>query len=396
MAEPYNTPIPGSTPRAGSPVSHPLPLRHPHLSSHSITTAPTSSPSSAPKPRRVLHLGDPIRFNPSTHDLLSSQYEVLRPSTDERQRGPFIQALKDGKWGEFEAIFRPFWQTGGEMGDWNEELITLLPKSVKVFASAGAGFDWVDTKMLGARGIIYCNGGTSPAEAVADFSIAMIISTFRYIPWCINAATSNSPSAFSDCHLNSPSQCHNLRNHVLGIIGFGNIGQRIATRCYLGFGMKIHYFDVERKADSVEASVKATFHDSLESLLETADCAILCTPASFGGATTINASTLGHFRHGGRFVNIARGALVNEDDLVEALKSGKLSAVALDVYANEPHVHEGLRRFAAEGRAMLTCHNAGGTWETHSGFEELCMRNVMAVLGGGEALSAVNLGHLKK
>lgn len=160
--------------------------------------------------------------------------------------------------------------------------------------------------------------------------------------------------------------------------------------------MKIHYFDVEQKSATVEGALSATFHDTLESLLQTADCVILCTPAGFGGDTIINSSSLKHFRQGGRFVNIARGALVNEDDLVAALESGQLSSVALDVFANEPHVHEGLRKFAAKGKAMLTCHNGGGTVETHEGFEELSMRNVMAVLSGGQALSAVNLDDVRQ
>lgn len=142
MAEPFNTPVPGSTPRSGSPVPHQL--RHPTLVSH--------VPTSAPKPR-VLHLGDAIRFNPETYDLLSSQYEVIRPSTEEREREPFMQSLREGKWGEFQAIFRPFWRSGGEMGNWDDELISLLPGSVRAFASAGAGYDWVDTKVLGERGI---------------------------------------------------------------------------------------------------------------------------------------------------------------------------------------------------------------------------------------------------
>ncbi|KHN94041.1 NAD(P)-binding domain protein [Metarhizium album ARSEF 1941] len=382
MAEPYNTPVPGSTPRSGSPVPHPP--RHPTLVG-----------TSEPKPR-VLHLGDPIRFNHDTFELLSSQYEVVRPSADERQRAPFIQGLRAGKWGSFQAMFRPSWRTGGEMGRWDDELIALLPSSVRVFASAGAGYDWVETKLLGERGIIYCNGGAAAADAVADLAVAMVISTFRRIPWCVAAATAGSPSAFSACHLDSPAQCHNLRRRVLGIVGLGSIGQRVATRCRFGFDMDIRYFDTERKPAAVERALSAGFHESMESLLQAADCVVLCTPAAYGGGTLIDSSTLKHFPRGGRFVNVSRGALVNEDDLVAALETGRLSSVALDVHANEPHVHQGLRRLAAEGRAMLTCHNGGGTVETHEAFEELSMRNVLAVLGGGPALSAVNMGDLKK
>ena len=91
-------------------------------------------------------------YNPQTYVEFSTEFEVIRPSTAERQRSEFIRALKDRRWGDFSAIFRPFWGTGGEMGQWDTELIDLLPDTVKVFASAGAGFDWADTKLLGEKG----------------------------------------------------------------------------------------------------------------------------------------------------------------------------------------------------------------------------------------------------
>lgn len=104
-----------------------------------------------PKPV-VLHLGDPIKYNPGTYAELTSRFTVVRPSAAERQRPEFARALRERRWGDFAAIFRPFWATGGEMGNWDAELIALLPDSVRVFTSAGAGFDWVDTETLGKRG----------------------------------------------------------------------------------------------------------------------------------------------------------------------------------------------------------------------------------------------------
>ncbi|KAH7008697.1 hypothetical protein EDB80DRAFT_442788 [Ilyonectria destructans] len=388
MAEPTNTPVPGSTPRATSPAP-PVPLfSHP---GSPLSAAKLAMLSLKP---RVLHIGDPIKYNPDTYDRFSAQCDVIRPSTEERQRPEFIKALKEGRWGEFQAIFRPFWGTGGEMGNWDAELVDLLPESVKVFASAGAGFDWADTKLLGERGIIYCNSGLAASDAVADFSIAMIISTFRQIPWCISSATSNDEADFQTCHRDVTAQAHNLRGQVLGFIGFGNIGQQIASRCYHGFGMNIQYYDVFPKPASITEPLKAKAHDSLESLLSVADCVILCTPA--GDGALINEDSLKLFRKGSRFVNIARGSLVDEDALSKALEDGQISTAALDVHANEPAVHAGLLGFARKGRVMLTCHNAGGTVETHEGFEELSMRNIMAVLSGGDAISPVNMHYLKR
>jgi len=382
-----------------------VPLRHPHTS------------TASPKRPIVLHIGDPIKYNPKTYAEFSQAFDVVRPSTAERERSEFIKALKERKWGDFSAIFRPFWGTGGEMGRWDAELIDLLPESVQVFASAGAGFDWADTKLLGERGIIYCNSGLAAAEAVADFAVALIISTFRHLPWCMGAATLPylAPSSSSDsdseatarktfqlCHAQATAASHNPRGHVLGLIGFGNIGQQIAAKLgHAAFGMKIAYYDVIRKSPEVENELSATFYETLDGLLGASDCAVLCTPASTDGKPLITAETLSSFRPGSRFVNIARGSLVDEEALADALESGILSSAALDVHADEPRVHPRLVQMAGlegqnPGRVMLTCHNAGGTVETHIGFEELSMRNIMAVLSGKNAITPVNMHLLRK
>lgn len=158
MAEPTNTPMPPSTPvPASSPRSMspapPVPSLTPNATMSTISP-PTPAGGAAQRPI-VLHIGDPIKYNPSTYTEFSQAFEVVRPSTAERERSEFIRALKERRWGDFSAVFRPFWGTGGEMGRWDAELIDLLPGTVKVFASAGAGFDWADTKLMGQRGELH-------------------------------------------------------------------------------------------------------------------------------------------------------------------------------------------------------------------------------------------------
>lgn len=229
---------------------------------------------------------------------------------------------------------------------------------------------------------------------MADFGIAMIISTFRHLPWCISAAAAL--DTFQDCHTRATAVSHTLRTQTLGLIGLGNIGAGIAARAHHGFNMKIHYYDVFRKAPELEASLGAVFHTTLDSLLRTADCVVLCTPAAGkNGAKFMSAAQLSRFKPGARFVNVARGSLVDEEALAEALEAGILSSVALDVHDDEPNVHPRLKAFAGT-KALLTCHNAGGTVETHAGFEELSMRNILAVLLGKDALTPVNLQYLER
>jgi lactate dehydrogenase-like 2-hydroxyacid dehydrogenase len=435
MAEPTNTPMPsgtpvsGLTPRSGSPVlSTHTPISH-HFASLSVSqTSPTSQPRHTGRPV-VLHIGDPIKYHPDIYTTFSRKFEVIRPSREERERPAFIAALKSGKWGSFSAIFRPFWGSGGEMGRWDPELISLLPSSVRVFAAAGAGFDWADTQMLGEHGIIYCNSGLAAAEAVADFAVAMVVSTFRHLPWCMGAATlpcgtesagateaghgagdkakdgkDTREAMFQACHTHATAQSRTLRDHTLGLIGLGNIGQHIAAK--LGnsaFGMKIRYHDVERKGIEAESRLGAIFDEDLNTMLQASDCVIVCTPALPHGKALITASTLAQLKHGARFINVARGSLVDEEALADALDSGAISSAALDVHAHEPRPNPRLLALAlpapdgsSGGRVMMTCHNAGGTLDTHAGFEELSMRNIMAVLDGKAAITPVNMAYLKR
>lgn len=328
--------------------------------------------------------------------------------------------------------------------------------------------DWRETERLRCNpllggvlthvGIIYCNGGLAASEAVADFAVAMVISTFRHLPWATSAAvipyitslssssSSASPSsslpppppppthaaeaAFRFSHEHTAYHSHNLRGHVLGLIGLGKIGQMLA--CKLGnasMGMRVHYFDVARLPPADEARLGvARFHDTLRGLMGASDCVVVCTPARPDGAPLVTREALGWIRPGARLVNVARGSLVDEDALADALECGRVSAAGLDVHADEPRVSRRLLRFAGvditsagagagagsgagelvagggddgnersvnPGRVMLTCHNAGGTVETHVGFEELAMRNIMAVLGGEKAITPVNMHSLK-
>ncbi|KAH0019400.1 glyoxylate/hydroxypyruvate reductase, partial [Aureobasidium melanogenum] len=338
----------------------------------------------------ILHLGDPCRWHADLYKKLETHFTIIRPSAEERERTAFLAGLKEKRWGNFVAIMRPFWNTGGEMGRIDRELISLLPDSVKVYASAGAGFDWVDTDILAEKGIIYCNGAAASSDSVADSALFLIISTFRNLAWSQIAARSGNPDELFDAHKNSPTTAINPAGRILGIVGLGNIGYRIAQKAYLGLNMKIAYHDLFRKPKSVEEAVEATFYETLDEMLAVADCILVATP--FSGKQLFTTEKFKKFKRGSRLINIARGPLVNEADLVEALKSGQLSACGLDVFENEPHVNKEL---CGLKQATLTAHTAGGTIDTHIGFEELCYKNVLGALLDGKAITPVNL-HLIK
>lgn len=118
-------------------------------SCNASTASRTSKPLTKPV---ILHLGDSIEYNTELYKRLKSQFDIINPPASELERPAFLNHLRNKTWGDFVAIMRPFWNTGGEMGRWDRELINLLPKGVKVYASAGAGYDWVDTDILAEHG----------------------------------------------------------------------------------------------------------------------------------------------------------------------------------------------------------------------------------------------------
>ncbi|KAL5336583.1 hypothetical protein BJX70DRAFT_372341 [Aspergillus crustosus] len=239
-------------------------------------------------------------------------------------------------------------------------------------------------------GILYCNGAAASSESVADMTLFLILASFRSLAWSHQAAISHSPTRFLDAHQNSPLTARNPSGHSLGIIGLGAIGLTIAKKVRAAFGMKILYHDLFRKSEEVERELGAVFYDDLDTLLGDADCVVVATP--FAGKTLLTAERFSKFKRGSRFVNIARGSLVDEEALVAAVESGQLSGVGLDVHADEPNVHP---RLAGNPRVMVMSHNAGGTVDTHIGFERLAMENIEGFFVRGRAVTPVN-AHLIK
>lgn len=327
-----------------------------------------------PKPI-VLHLGEPIKYN---HDFYAAEFlvrfDVVR--NEETDRASFIEALKGKKYGEFAAIFRPHFQSGGEMGQWDEELINLLPSSVRIFASAGAGFDWADVDALGRRKIWYANGAGASDEAVSDTALYMILCVFRNFTRSELAARTADPEKFTAAHKLIATISKNPRGHVLGIIGLGNISRKLARKAK-ALGMHIHYYDIIRAGLDEEKVLEATFHSSLEDLLRVADCVSLHVPLNKHTEELIDAKALATMKPGSRIVNTARGQVINEEALIEALERRHISAAGLDVHCHEPQVSP---KLAEMENVTLTTHIGGGAIDTRINFELNAMKNILAVV----------------
>lgn len=271
------------------------------------------------------------------------------------------------------------------MSPWNAELISLLPASCKIYASAGAGFDWVDVEALAKKGVVYCNAGAACTESVADTAIWLILSCFRDFTFSALAARRCEEGEFKEAQRRA-ALTRNPRGHSLGIIGLGKIGQMIAKKAHESFGMRVLYNDVRRLPAEVERETDAKFYAELDEMLAVADVVLVATP--FGGEAVINREKLLKMKKGSRLVNIARGKLIDEKALVEVMKSGHLAAAGLDVHFNEPHINPEL---AAMGNVEMLSHTAGASTDSHMGFETLGMENILQFFETGKAISPVNL-----
>jgi lactate dehydrogenase-like 2-hydroxyacid dehydrogenase len=208
---------------------------------------------------------------------------------------------------------------------------------------------------LASRGVIYCNSAPACTESVADAAIWLLLSCFRNFSWSSRSARSGDAEKFKDAHQNIAAKTHNPNGFSLGIIGLGRIGYRIAQKAHAAFQMKIIYHDINRMPEDIEKSVDARFYDQLEEMLTAADCVLLATP--FVGEKLMNAERFAQMKPGSRFVNIARGKLVDEDSLVAALDSGHLASAGIDVHFDEPNVNSTLANMS---NVEMLSHTAGG------------------------------------
>ena len=336
-----------------------------------------------PKPT-VLLLGPGVQHTQDFYDnSFLRRFTVIQNDTKNREE--FISALQSHKFGNFSAILKPHVETGQEPGQWDSELISLLPHTVRIFAAGGAGYDWVpNPSLLGSRGVWYANAAGAGDDATSDCAMWHILSCFRQFTKGQLAARTADPERFDDAHNEILELSRNPRGHVLGIVGFGGIGRMLARKARAAWGMEVHYYDVVRASEEVEReSGGAVYHEELEGLLKVADVVSLHTPLNAYTRNLMNEERIGMMKDGARLVNTARGQVVQEEALVAALRSGKLSAAGIDVHYHEPQVS---RELAGMENVTLTPHLGGVARETIVGFEMTSMKNIMAVVGDDGAM----------
>lgn len=214
-----------------------------------------------------------------------------------------------------------------------EDVIMALPEHIKHISTFSIGFDHIDLAAAKARGIEVGNAPHGVTVATAEIAMLLILGSARRASEGEAMIRTKSWPGWAPLQLVG----RRLDNKRLGIYGFGKIGQALAQRAR-GFDMEIHYHDIVQQPPDKEKG--AIFHDTLDSLLSVSDFFSINAPSTPETRYFFNKDVISKMPEGAIVVNSARGDLINDDDLIEALKSGRLGYAGLDVFSGEPKINE--------------------------------------------------------
>ncbi|RSL87039.1 hypothetical protein CEP51_002452 [Fusarium floridanum] len=315
---------------------------------------------------KILLLGEIIHALQSWRGL-ASLAEIVGPGVE--TRAEFIEKCRQGGFDGVVIVHRMY-HSVTVTGLIDEELVQALPESVKFICHTGAGYDQIDVAACSKRQIQVSNVPQEVNDSTADTAIFLMLGALRGFNQSIMTLRSGSWRGSP-----SPPLGHDPEGKTLGIIGCGGIGRNMAKKA-AAFGMKVVYHNRTKSDDITEAE-----YVSLDELLGSSDVIAISLPLNAGTRHFLSYKDFEKMKQGVVIINTARGPIIDEQALVDALESGKVWSCGLDVYENEPTVHPGL---IAHPRAMLLPHLGTYTVETHAKMEERCIANVRAALEKGK------------
>jgi gluconate 2-dehydrogenase len=312
------------------------------------------------------------RVFPSVVERLAAHFDVETNDADTLwSREELVQRLQ-GKQGVFVTTGEPI----------DAALVAACP-DLKAVCSMAVGYNNIDVAACRARGIVVTNAPDVLTETTADFGFALMMAAARRITESEHFLrrgewTKWAPDFFvgADVH-----------GATLGILGMGRIGQAIARRGHLGFGMNVVYHNRSRLAPEAEAPIGARWVDKA-TLLAESDHLVIVVPYGPASHHLIAAADLALMKPTATLTNIARGGVVDDAALAMALRSGRLGAAALDVFEGEPAVHPALLEVP---NIVLTPHIASASVPTRLAMANLAADNLIALLNGGSARTPVQV-----
>ncbi|QHE86469.1 2-hydroxyacid dehydrogenase [Hydrogenophaga sp. BPS33] len=253
--------------------------------------------------------------------------------------------------------------------------------ALRICANMAVGFGNLDLAALSARGVVATHTPGVLSDTTADFGFALLMAAARRTGEAERCVREGRWHKWSYDFMAG----QDVHGSTLGILGMGRIGQGVARRGAHGFGMRVIYHNRNRLDAAGEASIPARFVD-MDTLLRESDHLVLTVAHSAATHHVIDAQALARMKRTATLVNIARGGVVDEDALIEALCNGVIAAAALDVFENEPAVHPAL---VSLPNVVLTPHMASASRATRLRMAHLAADNLLAYFQTGRALTPV-------
>lgn len=258
-------------------------------------------------------------------------------------------------------------------------------KNLKIVGRAGVGVDNIDVDAATQNGVIVVNSPDGNTNAAAEHTLAMMLSMARNIP---EACASTKSGLWERSKFTGTE----VFGKTLGIIGLGKIGSHVA-KVALALGMKVVVCDPYTTQEAVE-SLGCEYVSHLDDFWSKCDYITVHTPKTRETAHLINKNSINRMKKGVKLINCARGGIIDENALKEAIESGQVSAAAIDVFEAEPDIKSS-PLLGVEGKIVLTPHLGASTSEAQLNVAIDVAKQIKEVLGGGSATSAVNIPSLK-
>ena len=255
----------------------------------------------------------------------------------------------------------------------DRKLIEALPK-LEVISSFGVGFDPIDIDCAKERKVIVTNTPDVLTDDVADLAMALLLAMMRRIPQ--GDAFVRQGRWLKD----KLPLTDKLGGKIMGVVGLGRIGQAIARRAE-PFGIEIRYFGPRRKAD-----IAWPYYDDLAAMARDVDILMVACPGGRETENLVDARVIEALSKTGYIVNIARGSVIEEPAMVDALVNGRLAGAGLDVFVNEPQVPEALLKLDS---VALAPHVGSATHATRAAMGQLVVDNLAAHFAGRPVLTRV-------
>jgi len=302
-------------------------------------------------------------------DRLKQLYDVKLNSNDELYSQKKLIEMSDGCDGILSALTDKL----------DEETINKLPKSIKILSNFAVGFGNIDLDAAKKRDITVTNTPEVLSDATAEIGILLILGACRRASEGIDAARTSNWKWSADYLIGKQ-----LTGTRLGILGMGRIGKKIA-KIAKSLGMKIHYHN--RTKLNIDQEEGANYHKDLKSLLSVSDVLSVCCPASKETVNLINKETLEYLPKGAVVTNVARGDIVDDEALIDALDRRKVYAVGLDVYKGEPNLNPGYLKHKG---AFILPHLGSATKQTRIAMANLATDNMEEFFNTGSCKNKVN------